>query len=116
MATISQMLDTYVFSSKEARNKNCLGNKIYDGKIDTPDKVMLEVNRSFEAGYLRAKGDKGKVWIVVEIDTYGSEHTTHNARDYAGLKLCTTEAERDAEIARISTDSFAEYRVETVTF
>jgi len=55
-ATMEQMLDTYLFMSKEERNQNCLDEQIYSGKFDTPDKVARLVHLSFEAGYLRARG------------------------------------------------------------
>ena len=44
-----------------------------------------------------------KLWIVVSIDMYNGDMNdcfcTQN--DYAGLKVCKSEAERDKEVARI---------------
>jgi len=58
-----------------------------------------------------------KIWIVVEIDGYGGDGLDCwcTFRDYSGLKVCYTEAERDKEIARIESIYAASAEVEEVT-
>ena len=57
-----------------------------------------------------------KIWIVVAIDHYASSRELFcSANDYAGLKVCKTEAERDAEVARIEELYAHSARVEEVT-
>jgi len=57
-----------------------------------------------------------KIWIVVTIDHYNGDMNDCfcTQSDYAGLKVCRTESERDEEVARIEAMYAHSARVEEV--